>query len=325
MSRLDTKQEQINGPNGARRRSRTRSPNFPAISLPQAISRARELFDEEQRQPANIEVVAEHWGYSNARVSGAMQTVAALRAYGLISVEGTGDGRTIKLTDRAIDILVGGPDARNRAIVAASQGPDIFSEVLSHYGGKLPSDANLTSYLIRDLAFNSRSVGSFISSIRDTLALANQQGSGTISGSNGEGKTDIEDAKPPKIGDFVLWSSQGTAQFHQPRRVCGLSPDEKWVFVDGSQTGIPTGEVTVVEAPKPSKGTPMTATAAPPPNPHYAAPAPAGEVPIAVKMPDKSVRTISIPKMDRKGFNFFKSQLEAFEDVLVIEDDAKTD
>jgi len=49
-----------------------------------------------------------------------------------------------------------------------------------------------------------------------------------------------------RVGDRVQWTSQGAAQFAQPRRVAFVSPDGQWVLVEGSCTGLPAGQVTVV-------------------------------------------------------------------------------
>jgi hypothetical protein len=46
------------------------------------------------------------------------------------------------------------------------------------------------------------------------------------------------------VGDRVQWTSQGAAQFSEPRRVVAMSPDGEWAFVEGSTTGIPTSQLT---------------------------------------------------------------------------------
>lgn len=47
-----------------------------------------------------------------------------------------------------------------------------------------------------------------------------------------------------RVGDRVQWTSQGAAQFAPPRRVTAVSPDGQWIFVEGSGTGLPAGQVT---------------------------------------------------------------------------------
>ena len=52
---------------------------------------------------------------------------------------------------------------------------------------------------------------------------------------------------PPQVGEYVQWTSDGVDQFKPARKVTQIQ--DRYVWVDGSQTGIPTSEVTVVEPP----------------------------------------------------------------------------
>ncbi len=49
----------------------------------------------------------------------------------------------------------------------------------------------------------------------------------------------------PQVGDYVQWTSDGVDQFKPARKV--RQNQDRHVWVDGSQTGIPISEVTVVE------------------------------------------------------------------------------
>jgi len=53
----------------------------------------------------------------------------------------------------------------------------------------------------------------------------------------------------PQVGDYVQWTSDGVYQFKPARKVTQIQ--DRYVWVDGSQTGIPLNEVTVVEPPAP--------------------------------------------------------------------------
>jgi len=50
-----------------------------------------------------------------------------------------------------------------------------------------------------------------------------------------------------QVGDYVQWTSDGVDQFKPARKVTQIQ--DRHVWVDGSQTGIPISEVTVVEPP----------------------------------------------------------------------------
>ena len=51
----------------------------------------------------------------------------------------------------------------------------------------------------------------------------------------------------PQVGEYVQWTSDGVDQFKPARKVTQIQ--DRYVWVDGSQTGIPLSEVTVVEPP----------------------------------------------------------------------------
>lgn len=150
-------------------RGRVRSPSFPFISLPDAVQRARELYEAERRNLVRPEVAVEHWGYS-ARSSAGAQTIAALRAYGLLEdVRGE-----LRLTDRAQQILVREPGSRERndLLRQAALSPPLFSKLWERYGAELPSDKSLRSWLVLELKVNENSVEDLLRSYRETLTFA---------------------------------------------------------------------------------------------------------------------------------------------------------
>ena len=46
-----------------------------------------------------------------------------------------------------------------------------------------------------------------------------------------------------RVGDKVQWTSQGSDQFEEPKEITKISEDGKYVFVEGSDTGIPINQV----------------------------------------------------------------------------------
>jgi hypothetical protein len=89
-------------------------------------------------------------------------------------------------------------------------------------------------------------VDGFIAQFKDTIQFAKLDSSGKIDGE------DKKDDEQPDVGDFVQWESQGIAQFVEPKFVIGKSDDGNWLFVEGSQTGIPIAQAHRVE-PSPGK------------------------------------------------------------------------
>lgn len=46
-----------------------------------------------------------------------------------------------------------------------------------------------------------------------------------------------------KVGDYIQWEPNGVIFFVKPRKVTGFSPCKQYVFVEGSNTGLPVKEV----------------------------------------------------------------------------------
>jgi ribosomal protein S20 len=50
-----------------------------------------------------------------------------------------------------------------------------------------------------------------------------------------------------KVGDAVQWTSQGTDQFVEPKKITSISDDGSFAFVEGSNTGIPIEELSAIK------------------------------------------------------------------------------
>jgi hypothetical protein len=141
-----------------------RSPSFPFISLREAIERARLLYDAVRRSPASVEAAVETWGYSS-KSSGGKQTIAALRAFGLLEGEGS-----VRLTDRAVHILLNDDSPeRDRLLRQAALSPPVYARLWERYGPDLPSDKGLQTHLILEMGFNENAVADVIRGYKETL------------------------------------------------------------------------------------------------------------------------------------------------------------
>lgn len=133
-----------------------RSPTFPFISLAQALSRAKQLYDAEKRAAVPLPIVAKHWKYSEAS-SGLAQTIGALKGYGLLSDEGIGPARRLRITDAALRILLDAREDSKERIAylrKAALAPAVAAEIYTRHPDGLPSEAVLSHELIFDLGFN---------------------------------------------------------------------------------------------------------------------------------------------------------------------------
>jgi hypothetical protein len=184
---------------------RVRSPAYPNFDLRAAINHTQTIYDHEKRNAAPVAVVAKHCGYDITSSAG-LRLVAALKQFGLVSEQGTGDDRHVQITDRALDILLAdGEEApeRLKAIKTAALAPKIHRRLWDFYEGNLPSDQTLRAYLIRKMEFNDSTVGKFIKQFRSTIAFANLTKSDTIAPAE-KGSQDPKTSKKdtPPFGDL---------------------------------------------------------------------------------------------------------------------------
>ena len=176
-------------------KKRVRSPAYPALNLRDAVDKASTIYEEEKRHSAPVDVIAGHFGYDSYKSSSSGQRmIAALKQFGLVDEEGRGDDRQLKLSERALDILLAESEDSpeyQEAISRAALSPTIHQKIWDHFSGELPSDASLKSYLIRTHNFNDTHVGSFIRKFRATIQFANLVQHDTIDEdhSNGQNQT----------------------------------------------------------------------------------------------------------------------------------------
>ncbi|MGY4475221.1 hypothetical protein [Bradyrhizobium sp. USDA 3364] len=145
---------------------RIRSPNYPAISLPDAIGKVTALYRSVHTHAAPREVVAKGMGYNS--LNGASATaISALHKYGLL--ERVGD--EVKVSERALSILhPHTPQEKAEAIRAAAGEPTLFAELADRFPGAMPNEDLLRNYLLRK-GFAPGAVGQVISAYRETSEM----------------------------------------------------------------------------------------------------------------------------------------------------------
>ncbi|MCH7666647.1 MAG: hypothetical protein IH936_12045 [Acidobacteria bacterium] len=186
-----------------------------------------------------------YWGYT-ANSSIGQQTLAALKAYGLVELPKA----RCKLSERGLRILLDKrPDSKERqqALLDAALAPKLFRKAWETWGANPPAvDAIVTDLRLSWDFHDERSAKKFLSLWEATKVYAGLVESGTVI-------TDDEEDVPKEIepGCLVQWGSKGVDQFVSPRRVRAIQEEDgdQWVFVEGTETGIPASEVTVVDGP----------------------------------------------------------------------------
>jgi hypothetical protein len=152
---------------------RIRSPNYPALSLPEALNRVTALYRAIHTHAAPRDVVAKGMGYTS--LNGASATaISALHKYGLL--ERFGD--EVKVSERALSILhPHTPQERVAAITAAAGEPALFAELAERFPGTMPNEELLRNYLVRK-GFAPGAIGPVIAAYRDTSDMVVTEGRG---------------------------------------------------------------------------------------------------------------------------------------------------
>lgn len=150
-----------------------RSPSYPMLSLPEAIQRIKILWEKQRKNPVSAEVAMSTLGYK--AVSGtARRVVSSLIQYGLLSEEGSGANRMVRITDdgRAVAQLEPDDPQYMAAIRAAALRPKIFADMLVEWPETLPTDAQIKRHLTYDRDYNQDTVHDVIKSFRQTYEYA---------------------------------------------------------------------------------------------------------------------------------------------------------
>jgi hypothetical protein len=156
------------------KRSSGRSAGYPFIPLGKALERAGELRKAVGKSDTRMLSAVHHWGYG-PKSSGGIQTIAALKHFGLLEDSGSGEDRRVKLTDRALRILLDErPNSADRIdlIKRCAITPKMHSELWQRWGRELPVDEEIRHYLLFDRDFNENGARDLIAVYKATLDYA---------------------------------------------------------------------------------------------------------------------------------------------------------
>lgn len=227
-----------------------RSPAYPFITLEKAIERIEQISSAGAHRTAMVpETFYSIWKLG-ASSSTSRQIMAALNQYGLVEYAGRGNERKVILTELArkitLDKIPDSPD-KAKAIREAALMPAIYSVLWEKYGQFLPDNVVLESFLARDMGYNQQAAKSIANDYRDTFNFVGLNKPADITNAQ---EIESKNGDKPKVdeifvGDFIQWEIDGVLQLEAPRQVRAIQDHEgqEWVFVKGSETGIPMNEV----------------------------------------------------------------------------------
>jgi len=222
-----------------------RSPSFPFITLTKAVERTRELFVAGRRHEMRLPEAANAMGYG-AKSSGAIQTLAALIAYGLVEDSGAKETRKFRVSDQGFKILEDQrPGAREGALAEAALTPKMIAEYAEVWSEGRPADGIAISTLRFDDGFTEDGAKSFLRVFDDAMTYIKVASSDSKSG-NGQANEEREEPSNPmvSVGDWVSVETAGQV-IYEKTRVRALNGD--WVFVEASKSAAKISDVTLLE------------------------------------------------------------------------------
>jgi hypothetical protein len=146
-----------------------RSPNYPGFGLPEAILKAKQLYEHDGRSAVPRDVAVQAWGYQGTN-GASLRVLGALRQFGLLEVPTPG---TVRVSSDALVLILeptGSVEYRG-ALSSVAMRPAIFRVLAQQYPDGLPSEAAIVSFLVRTENFSAEAARVVIGSYRDTLAL----------------------------------------------------------------------------------------------------------------------------------------------------------
>jgi len=179
--------------NKKEKKTRHRSPNYPAESLENAVKRVKKLYDADHEAGSSVDSAAVHIGFNKPHGE-AKSVLAGLKKFGLVDMA----GKRVTVTKRAVSILMF-PEAERgkKALQDAALLPDIYRKLVNRYKATgLPSDVTVRAELIADEGFNPRSVDTFIKDFRASLKYAGISLQGGVNLSKEASEEHLEEEEP---------------------------------------------------------------------------------------------------------------------------------
>jgi hypothetical protein len=166
-----------------------RSPNYPSVSLVQAIDLVGKIHKSNRTNVIDRQSAARDMGYSGL-TGRSLKVLAALLQFGLLNKAGKGQ---VKVTQTAVDILHGiDPADRNAALLQAGRAPSLFQELHERFPEGPPSENAIRSYLIQQ-GFADVAIGPAITAYMDTYHYLENI---SESESHGEGSDEAPESDP---------------------------------------------------------------------------------------------------------------------------------
>ncbi len=230
---------------------RDRSPAHPIIPIEDALDRLSEFEFYFKRMAACPDKVGAAWSITaKARVD---RTAAALRYFGLLEYQGSGDDRRMVISDEGRKYLrTQQAEKKHELVKAAALRPKEIAKCWDEWGGNRPENDACLDALMDEKGFSERGARNFLKVYDATISFAGLTSSDKLHPTEEDGNEDgtTSDGPPEiEVGDLIQAEIGGVRQFEKPERVRAIQEHEghHWVFVDGEQSGVLMEQVKLVE------------------------------------------------------------------------------
>lgn len=220
-------------------KKKDRSPSFPFISLGEALKRLQAFEQTFGRHPAPASKAGLAWGMKDAS-SQAFQTLAALKAFGLVEYEGSGKTLTASLTDDARTYMRAQQEhIKSDVIRRLATKPKQIQKFWAIWGERRPPDPVCLDQLILNHAFTDSAANNFLKVYDDTIAFSGLSDSDTVTKVGDDEEHDLNF----EVGDLVNWESGGQIQWESPRKVIGIDEKNDQLFYKVEGVGELAGQI----------------------------------------------------------------------------------
>lgn len=172
-----------------------RSPNYPAVSFPQAYAMAQKIYENAQRHKTEKESLARLLGYSGLNGK-SLRLLGTLNSHGLLA----GSRDAMGITEMAEVALVDPETSESRyeAILECATKPAIYQEILDHFDRQLPSDEIIRPYVLKK-GFSQSAADTLIRNLRDTMGFVDDEHQKLPRGGGSEGPMESQSSPAQPI------------------------------------------------------------------------------------------------------------------------------
>lgn len=225
--------------------AKERSPSFPFIPLQTALERLISFELKFGRHPAPAAKAGIAWSMKEDS-SQAQQTLAALKAFGLVEYQGASKDRHAVISEDGRNFLRAQQESvKNEIVRRVALKPKMIDHYWRDWGADRPPREVCLDQLVLKGGFTQSAAETFLRVYDATIAYAGLTDSDTEEQPDGEDNGFVQ---PPNqdiaVGDWVRVESGGQIVFEKTRV---RAINDPWIFVEASTAGAKMSDVSLVE------------------------------------------------------------------------------